>query len=170
MIVAMTEKDWVIGKDNALPWHAPEDLKHFKEKTMGCPIIMGRKTFDSIGRALPKRWNIILSSKPAPSVEITDKNAGQIIWTQNMDEALRVAREKVDPQSSTNEIFLIGGSSVFASGLPLVDRLYITWMKKEYSGDTRFPKFEIEKDFELTKERNSESDEPMRFCLYQRRR
>lgn len=101
LIVAMSSNR-VIGKDNALPWHIPEDLKWFKANTLGHPVIMGRKTFDSIGKALPKRTNIVLSR------DARSKISG-VQFTDSLDQALRIAEDSLSDASSPEaEVFIIG--------------------------------------------------------------
>lgn len=129
IIVAVDEKR-AIGKDNQLLWHIPEDLKHFKELTTGHAVIMGENTYRSIGRPLPNRTNIILSLTPdfAP--------AGCVV-VRSLDEALDAAR-----QHETEEIFIIGGASIYKQFLPRVDRLYLTRVAGVHEADTFFPEYD----------------------------
>lgn len=124
LIVAMTKNN-VIGKDNQMPWHLPVDLKWFRENTMGKPVVMGRKTFESIGRALPKRPNIVLSRKPYEHKDV--------IWKESLESALEYLR-------ASPEIMLIGGGQLFQQYLPQADKLYLTIIQAELVGDTYFPK------------------------------
>ena len=117
----------VIGKNGTLPWHLPEDLKFFKKTTMGHPILMGRKTFESIGKPLPGRQNIVLSSTLPPR-EGVDEN-------RNFGELAQVCE-------SSQTVFLIGGAQLFDTLLPQCDGLYLTWIEHPYEGDTWFPEFE----------------------------
>ncbi len=135
IIAAMTESR-VIGLNNELPWRIPEDLKRFKAVTMGHPIIMGRKTYESIGRPLPGRRNIVISQTPgfAP--------AGVTV-VPSLNEALALCPE------SEGERFVIGGARVFQDALPLADRLYLTFVHNEFKGDTHFPAFELRRDFKV---------------------
>lgn len=125
-IVAMASNR-VIGKDGQLPWHLPEDLKHFKNLTLGHPILMGRKTFDSIGRPLPKRRNIILSRQMEP------REGVEVIRTIEELAALCQPQEKV---------FIIGGAELFASLLPSCAGLHLTWVNVPHEGDSLMPPFE----------------------------
>ncbi len=126
LIVAMTRKG-VIGKDGALPWpRIPEDMKHFREKTMGHTIIMGRKTYDSIGKALPGRRNIVLSRQP--HLEIDGCSVAPTIH-----DALWLARQ------NDEEPFVIGGAEIYALAMPLATRIYIIRIDEDYEGDTFFP-------------------------------
>jgi dihydrofolate reductase len=126
LIAAMTEKG-VIGQGDALPWHLPEDLKYFKSNTLHKPIIMGRKTFETIGsKPLPDRHNIVLTR------EKSFKAKGCTI-VHGVEEALSVA-------GNCDEIMVIGGAKVYEAFLPLATRLYLTLVHHPYEGDTYFPK------------------------------
>ncbi|TCJ94658.1 dihydrofolate reductase [Volucribacter psittacicida] len=126
MIVAMTQNR-VIGKDNQMPWHLPADLAWFKQHTLGKPVIMGRKTFESIGRALPKRPNIILSRSAFHHQDI------QVV--QDMETALALSKDYP-------EAMLIGGGQLFEQYIDKVDRLYLTIIQTELAGDTFFPELD----------------------------
>ena len=127
IIVAASENN-VIGRDNQLPWHLPADLKYFKQTTMGKPIIMGRKTFESVGRPLPGRPNIVITRQAGYSRE-------GITVTDSVPAALAVART-----FNTEEVFITGGSEIFAQALPLlVQRVYLTRVHAEVEGDAFFP-------------------------------
>jgi len=127
IIVAMTRRG-VIGAHGALPWRLPADLKRFKALTMGKPVVMGRKTQESIGRALPGRTNIVLSRNPALSI------SGCIV-VPSMEAAIAWARGYA-------EIMVIGGSSVYAAALALAERIYLTEIHAEVDGDTYFPHYD----------------------------
>jgi dihydrofolate reductase len=131
LIVAVAANG-VIGRDNRLPWHIPEDLKWFKRTTLGKPVIMGRKTWDSIGRPLPGRPNIVLTRQP-------DWNAQGAHPVHGLAEALGLA-EHLSP--GTSEAMVIGGNALFAEALPLAHRVYWTEIDTEYEGDTVFPPFD----------------------------
>jgi len=138
IIVAMTS-DRVIGKDNDLPWRLPEDLKYFKRVTMGMPIIMGRKTHESIGRALPGRRNIVLSRDP------NYQPAKGCDLVGSLAQAIEICAD-------AEEVFVIGGSSSFAEALPAADRLYLTEVHEAVEGDTWFPEFDTEAWKEVSRE------------------
>lgn len=123
LIVAIT-KNRVIGKDNQMPWHLPADLAWFRQNTTGKPVIMGRKTFESIGRPLPKRVNIVLSHQPYEHEGIT--------WKSSLESA-------VDFVKDSPEIMLIGGGELFKQYLLKADKLYLTEIQTELEGDTYFP-------------------------------
>ncbi len=115
----------VIGVNNTLPWHLSEDLKHFKFLTVGHTIIMGRKTYDSIGRALPNRRNIVISR----NIEISCEGAEVV---HSIEDAFSISK-------NDGEVFVIGGSNIYEQALHLVDHLYITEIKKSFLGDAFFP-------------------------------
>ena len=128
IIVAM-DKNNLIGCKNKIPWHIPSELKRFRSLTMGKPIVMGRKTHESIGRILDGRDNIILS--------LDNKYSKQgIIIYNNLNKV-------IEDFSSHEEIIIIGGSEIYKLALPLVKKLYITYVDGSYSGDTWFPNFNL---------------------------
>ncbi|NIO40974.1 MAG: hypothetical protein GTO41_12820 [Burkholderiales bacterium] len=118
----------VIGKDGALPWHLPEDLKRFRRLTMGHPIIMGRKTYDSIGRALPGRRNIVISRNPDLAIAGVDT-------VTSLEAALQVAGDAKD-------VFIIGGQQIYRAALSLADRIELTLIGQDFDGDVLFPEID----------------------------
>ncbi|OCG34677.1 type 3 dihydrofolate reductase [Gilliamella apicola] len=131
IIVAMADNR-VIGLNNQMPWHLPADLAWFKKNTLNKPVIMGRKTFESIGRPLPSRHNIIIS-KQAPSESNSTQN---VSWVQSIDAAIVLAQEQ-----NVDEAFIIGGGNIYKQTLPLANRLYLTHIDAELQGDTHFPDY-----------------------------
>ncbi|MFQ2029578.1 type 3 dihydrofolate reductase [Aeromonas veronii] len=129
MIAAMAH-DRVIGKDNQMPWHLPADLAHFKRVTLGKPVLMGRKTFESIGRPLPGRRNLVISRNP-------DYQAEGIEVMGSVEAALALLAG-----SSVEELMVIGGGHLYAEMLPSADCLYLTRIDLAVEGDTRFPAFD----------------------------
>ncbi|MFQ1802804.1 type 3 dihydrofolate reductase [Aeromonas veronii] len=129
MIAAMAH-DRVIGKDNQMPWHLPADLAHFKRVTLGKPVLMGRKTFESIGRPLPGRRNLVISRNPDYQVE-------GIEVVGSVEAALALLAG-----SSVEELMVIGGGHLYAEMLPSADCLYLTQIDLAVEGDTRFPAFD----------------------------
>ncbi|KIQ82737.1 MAG: type 3 dihydrofolate reductase [Aeromonas sp.] len=128
MIAAMAH-DRVIGKDNQMPWHMPADLAHFKRVTLGKPVLMGRKTFESIGRPLPGRRNLVISRNPgyqADGIEVVG----------SVEVALALLAD-----NEVAEVMVIGGGHLYAELLPKADCLYLTRIELEVEGDTRFPAF-----------------------------
>lgn len=125
-IIVAVSKNGAIGKDNQLLWRLPEDLKRFKKLTLGHPIIMGRKTFDSIGKPLPGRKSIVITRNP-------DFQFDDVIVVHSVNEALSEAKKL-----NSAEAFIIGGGEVYKLALPLADKLYITEVETEIDGDTYF--------------------------------
>lgn len=132
LICAMA-RNRVIGHGNALPWRLPADMKHFRELTTGHALLMGRKTFESLGRPLPNRTNIVITSQRDYAAEGT-------LVAHSLDEALALAATHVLPDNP--EIFVIGGENLYAQMLPRADRLYITSVEAEVEGDAWFPQFD----------------------------
>lgn len=120
----------VIGRNNQLPWHLPNDLKYFKAKTMGKPVVMGRKTFESIGKPLPGRANIVVTTNRSYSTE-------GIKVACSLDEAMKLAESQARVDG-VEEFVIIGGAKLYAEALPHVDRLYLTEVKAEIEGDAYF--------------------------------
>jgi dihydrofolate reductase len=137
LIVAMASNR-VIGLNNQMPWHLSADLKKFKKITMGAPILMGRKTYESIGRPLPGRTNIIISRNP------TYSQPGCLVFN-DIDKALASCGD-------VEEVFVIGGSDFYKSMLPVADTLYLTQIDQEFPGDTFFPEFDPDQWIEVERE------------------
>lgn len=134
MIAAMANNR-VIGANNAMPWHLPADLKHFKKVTLGKPIVMGRKTYESIGKALPGRLNIVISSA-------SDYTLDDATVVNSCEQAVQVATEHLAQQTSqTPELMIIGGGTIYKHFLPLCHRLYLTHIDLTVNGDTYFPDY-----------------------------
>ncbi len=148
--VVATNRVGTIGVDGRLPWHLPADLKHFKKLTLNAPIVMGRKTFESIGRPLPQRQNIVLTRDPsfrAEGVEIVhDKPA-----------ALKAAR-------AAPQLFVIGGAEIYRLFLDDVDRIYLTRVDSDLKGDTFFPLEWLER-FKVTQTESHPKDERHEFAF-----
>jgi dihydrofolate reductase len=123
----------VIGREGKLPWHLPDDLKRFREITMGHPVIMGRRTWESIARPLPGRQMIVVSRQPG-----YDTGVEGIHVASSLDEALEIAR-----LWGSDEAFVIGGAELYREALPRADRLYLTLILAQFEGDTFFPKFDL---------------------------
>ncbi|ERB64966.1 type 3 dihydrofolate reductase [Vibrio coralliilyticus] len=124
MIAAMA-KDRVIGKDNQMPWHLPADFAWFKRCTLGKPVVMGRKTYESIGRPLPGRQNIVISRDANLAIE-------GVTTVTSIEQALEAAGE-------VDEVMIIGGGAVYKACLPQADKLYVTYIDAQIEGDTQFP-------------------------------
>jgi dihydrofolate reductase len=160
LIAAMAENR-VIGRSNALPWHLPEDLKRFKQRTEGRVVIMGRRTFESVGRPLPNRRSIVVTRRH-------DYHPQGVEIAHSLEEALERARE-TDPQ----EVFVLGGAEIYTLALPEADRLYLTIVHADVAGDTHFPECDLSQWTLLDDERH-EADErhayAFSFRTYERRR
>lgn len=127
-LIAALAADRVIGMENAMPWDLPADLAWFKRNTLNKPVIMGRLTWESIGRPLPGRHNIVVSSQPA-------KNSDNVTWVTSLEAALAAAGD-------VEEIMVIGGGRIYEQMLDRADRIYLTHIDAEVEGDTQFPDYE----------------------------
>ena len=130
LIVAMAQNH-VIGRNNQMPWHLSEDLQYFKRTTMGKPLIMGRNTFESIGKALPGRTNIVVSRNSAYA-------ATGIQLVNSLDNALQLAAQECSVNGAS-EVMVMGGAQIYTQALALADRLYLTQIHANVEGDTYFP-------------------------------
>lgn len=157
-LIAAMDKNRLIGKENGLPWHLPADFKHFKEVTMGKPIIMGRKTFESIGKPLPGRKNIVISRQGfvAEGVTVVD----------SIENALQEVKD-------AEEVMIIGGASFYEQMIDKTDRMYLTLVDAECDGDAWFPEFDI-KDWDIVSEDIHKADEKNNYNftikVYQRKK
>lgn len=157
MIAAMANGN-VIGKENQLPWSQPADMAHFKRTTMGKPVIMGRKTFDSIGRALPGRENIVITRSE-------DFAPDGVTVVKSIPDALEAAKKH-------DEVMIMGGDSIYAQCLDSADTLYITHIEADIDGDAHFPDFLstgnwVEESREAF-EPDEKNEHPMQFVKYVR--
>lgn len=136
-LIAALSENRAIGKDNKLIWHIPDDLKRFKEITSGHPVIMGRKTFESIGRILPNRLNIVVSRDPsfAGCHPVKLKPKEELVVVQSLEEAIDVAKKE------SLEIFIIGGGQIFEQAIKIADKLYLTVIEGNFEGDAFFPDY-----------------------------
>ena len=156
-LIAAVARNRVIGQDNAMPWRLPQDLKRFKSLTLGHPVIMGRKTWDSLGRPLPGRKNIVISrsaSLTAPGGERAD----------SLQSAVSAAAA-----SGTDEIFVIGGAEIYRQALPFADRLQLTEIDRDFAGDVYFPPLDLAEWRETAREsQRAEEDFNYAFVTYER--
>ncbi len=162
MIVAMAENR-VIGRNNQLPWHLPNDLKYFKSTTMGKPLVMGRKTFESIGKPLPGRTNIVVSGNKGFSAE-------GIRVANDIDQALEQAVSVAITEGAL-EVMVIGGAQIYEAVLPKVTRLYLTQVHADIEGDALFPELDWGQWKEVAREDvQAEGSNPFdySFVVYQR--
>ncbi|MEM7173173.1 MAG: dihydrofolate reductase [Pseudomonadota bacterium] len=162
LIVAMADNR-VIGRDNGLPWHLTDDLKFFKRQTLGKPLIMGRKTHDSIGKPLPGRPNIVVTRDPAY------QGHGDVQVVHDVRSALQAARQFAAAQGAS-EIMVIGGAQIYRESLPLADRLYVTEVHLKPEGDTLFPPLPSNVWREVSRESvNDQNGTAMSFVRLDRR-
>jgi dihydrofolate reductase len=157
LIVAMT-RSGVIGREGKLPWRLSADLKRFKALTMGHAIIMGRKTYDSLGRPLPGRKSIVVTRQPIL------ETPSEVFVAHRLEEALVLCGHDGEP-------FVIGGAEIFEQAIPKADRLYVTWVEADVAGDTRFPNWDpaawrLVKTEPRAPDASNEYDTT--FCIYDR--
>lgn len=159
LIVAVSQNN-VIGKDNKLPWHLPIDLKYFKNITWAMPVVMGRKTFESMGKPLSGRANIVITRNK-------EWQAQGVKAVKSIDEAIIAATEL-----DANEIFIIGGAEIFRSALPLADKLYLTLIHENFDGDVFLPEINLNQ-WKLVKSKDVQPDDktpyPLSFQLWERK-
>jgi dihydrofolate reductase len=157
IIVAMATNR-TIGLDNTLPWRIPEDLRHFKALTMGHHMIMGRKTFDSIGRPLPGRTTVVVTRN-------RDLRIDGCIVAHSLQDAISSC-------AGDEQIFVVGGAELYAQALPLTGMLYITEIQQDVAGDAHFPEFDLGEWVEVSRENRSQQEpQPLEyhFVTYRRR-
>ena len=145
-VIVAAAQNGVIGHNNALPWHLPRDLAYFKRVTMGKPIVMGRKTFESIGRPLPGRSNIIITRN-------SDFQAEGIKVVSSLEEALKLAAD-IALIDGVEELVVIGGAQIYRAAIPRADRLYITEVHADVPGDTHLPAIDWSQWREVARERH----------------
>ena len=149
-LIAAVAKNGVIGANGKLPWHLPEDLKHFKNLTLGHPVIMGRRTWDSLGKPLPGRENIVISRKAgfeAPGASVASSVEAAVALCTGEPVA-----------------FVIGGAGIYSAALPLADGIVLTELQRDYEGDTRFPDWD-RKAWRMSQKETHTSGEGVRFDL-----
>jgi dihydrofolate reductase len=164
--IAAMAKNRVIGTDNKLPWHLPEDFKFFKDKTKGHVLIMGRKTFESLGKPLPNRFHIVITRQESYRYE--DPNVQVVHDLKSALELAHMLTTKFKAKFG-DEVFVVGGGEIYAQAMDIVDRIYLTVIEKDFEGDAKFPEFS-EDDFNLT--RNDQRTEPLPFSFrtYERKK
>ena len=145
LVVAASENN-AIGKNNQLIWHLPNDLKFFKNTTWGFPVIMGRKSFESVNKPLPGRTNIVITTNP-------DWKAETVIVVNNLKDAIQKAAE-----TNSKQIFIIGGGEIYKQSMDIADSIYITRVHADLEGDTFFPEIDKSK-WKLTSNQDFEADE-----------
>ncbi|MBE6987299.1 MAG: dihydrofolate reductase [Ruminococcaceae bacterium] len=153
-LIVAYDRNKLIGKEGKMPWFIDGELRRFRELTTGNVVIMGRKTIEAIGKPLPNRVNIVISR---------DKNYDGCIMARSFDEAMEKARE------TGLEIYITGGSTVYAPAIDIVDKMYITEIDAEYEGDTYFPDFD-ENDFIRTVDEEITEPVPYKYCTFTRKK
>lgn len=154
-IIAAIGKNNELGKDNQLLWNIPEDMKHFRDTTRGHVVIMGRKTFESIGKALPNRRNIVITRDANYSKDGVDV-------TNSLEEAIRLCE-------NSEEVFIIGGGEIYKQALPFASKLYITHVHKEYDADKFFPEIKESDWIKTRKDDCLANDVPYSFAIYEKK-
>lgn len=156
-LIVAHDMNRVIGKDNKMPWHIPNELAYFKEKTMGKAIVMGRNTFESIGRPLPGRLNIVITRN-------TSYNPEGVTIVHSIEEAIEIARKHHE------EVMIIGGEQIFKEVLPYSDLIYVTLIQNEFEGDTFFPPYEDGWDVASTSETiTTDSGLQYQYMIYKKK-
>jgi dihydrofolate reductase len=153
-IVVAVANNGVIGHNNTLPWHLPADLRHFKITTMGKPILMGRKTHESIGRALPGRLNIVLTTQH-------DYVAEGCRVVRSIDEAIGIVESE-----GGDEVMVIGGAKLYEEALPRADRIHLTRVHADIAGDTWFPELEASDWTEIASEQRQADTDNAHACTF----
>jgi len=152
-LIAAMDEERLIGAHNSLPWRLPADMQWFRKQTMGKPIVMGRHTFASIGKALPGRQNIVLSRNPSLRLDGCS-------MIHSLDELKHTA-------GKAEEVMVIGGAEVYALALPLADRLYLTTIAASFEGDAWFPDFDAATWHEVFREEHAADDtNPWPYCFH----
>lgn len=152
-LIAAVAENGVIGREGGLPWRIPEDLKFFKATTLGKPVIMGRKTYVSIGKPLAGRLNIVLTRDRT-------WHAQGVSTAHDLDGALRIARD-----SGADEAMIIGGADIYEMALPMVGRIYLTRIAREFEGDALFPALDPQDWKEVARVEKSAGDVPFDYCF-----
>ncbi|MFO7582736.1 type 3 dihydrofolate reductase [Guyparkeria sp.] len=147
-LIAAMARNQVIGRNNQLPWRLPADLKHFKQVTMGKPLIMGRRTYESIGRPLPGRANIVVTRDE-------DFTADGVIIVHSLNDALDEAEAHLDED---REVMVMGGADIYYQFLPRADRMYLTLVELEVAGDAHFPAY-VPDEWELVEATRHDADD-----------
>ena len=155
-LIAAFAKERVIGKDGKIPWTLKEDLKHFRNKTEGFSVVMGRKTYESIGVPLPNRLNIVMTRNP--------KKLEGVKEVTNKEKALEIA------SSYSNEVFIIGGEKIYEEFLPLATKMYLTKIDIKTKGDAFFPKWNVNDWEELSRQDKQDRNQNIKYCFLEYKR
>ena len=155
-LIAAFAEERVIGKDGKIPWTLKEDLKHFRNKTEGFSVVMGRKTYESIGVPLPNRLNIVMTRNP--------KKLEGVKEVTNKEKALEIA------SSYSNEVFIIGGEKIYEEFLPLATKMYLTKIDIKTKGDAFFPKWNVNDWEELSRQDKQDRNQNIKYCFLENKR
>ena len=155
-LIAAFAEERVIGKDGKIPWTLKEDLKHFRNKTEGFSVVMGRKTYESIGVPLPNRLNIVMTRNP--------KKLEGVKEVTNKERALEIA------SSYSNEVFIIGGEKIYEEFLPLATKMYLTKIDIKTKGDAFFPKWNVNDWEELSRQDKQDRNQNIKYCFLEYKR
>jgi dihydrofolate reductase len=155
-LIAAFAEERVIGKDGKIPWTLKEDLKHFRNKTEGFSVVMGRKTYESIGVPLPNRLNIVMTRNP--------KKLEGVKEVTNKEKALEIA------SSYSNEVFIIGGEKIYEEFLPLATKMYLTKIDIKTKGDAFFPKWNVNDWEELSRQDKQDRNQNIKYCFLEYKR
>ncbi|HID70708.1 MAG TPA: dihydrofolate reductase [Desulfobacterales bacterium] len=155
ILIAAMAKNRVIGKNNKIPWHIPDEMRHFKETTMGHAVIMGRKTFESIKTPLPGRLNVVLTRNP-------DLRSPGFHFTDSIEKGIDYCRNQ-------KQIFIIGGQSIFQKSMKIVDTILLSVLDEEYDGDAVFPHISM-KNFRKISEKRIGESQPFTLFTFQRKK
>ena len=155
-LIAAFAEDSVIGNDGKIPWTLKEDLKHFRNKTEGCSVVMGRKTYESIGGPLPNRLNIVMTRNP--------KKLEGVKEVSSRKEALEIA------STYSNEVFIIGGEKIYEEFLPMATKMYLTKIDIKVKGDSFFPKWSLNDWKELSRNDKKDLDQNIKYCFLEYKR
>ncbi len=161
--IAAVAKNNVIGRDNKLLWHTPEDLRHFKKTTLGKPVVMGRKTFESLGKPLSGRPNIVISRAASPAADHKD---GSFFYF-SIEDGIKAAK-KMAAEMNVDEIFILGGGEIYKQTLAMTNRLYLTLIDREYEGDAFFPAIDRHEWKTVSEDRRA-GDPPFTFLTLERK-
>jgi dihydrofolate reductase len=173
-IVAAAQND-VIGMNNDLPWKIPEDAKFFRDKTKGKALIMGRKTFESVGHPLPNRLSVVvtrqkdyaLANPAAGAAGASGKGSTAVVVQPDLKSAIEYCRTQIPHYGE--EIFIIGGGEIYRESISLVDKIYLTRIHTDFKGDTTYPKVNLTA-FELVEQKDRTEPVPFSFLTYVRKR
>ena len=155
-LIAAFAEEGVIGKDGKIPWTLKEDLKHFRNKTEGCSVVMGRKTYESIGRPLPNRLYIVMTKNP--------KMLEGVKEVSSRKEALEIA------STYSNEVFIIGGEKIYEEFLPMATKMYLTKIDIKTKGDAFFPKWNVNDWEELSRQDKEDLNQNIKYCFLEYKR